>query len=324
MTKLREDLLLYGKWMLNATGYLGGQVEVTSRCYQRCAYCSSWRDPAHLGSWSFYQMVELFEDLATTPAFEHLTWTGGDPQAWEEFERTLLWVAEFPCRFALQITTPLSLPVSNPALWRQAFRDVRVSIDAATVDGYKRTRGVKLDPLQILQNLEQLAHPRVATFTVVSPENLEEIPRLLELLEPLPLRRRIFVPVWGVDLPAAYWEAYHTLRQRYAGREGTNFGEGMAFNPEHKCWAGTAGFHLKSNGDVYPCPLVGGEAVATCPEFKLGNYFARPHLEPFRQLFMRRFASAESVASCVDICQYKQCQLNAIGQLASATCLALP
>jgi MoaA/NifB/PqqE/SkfB family radical SAM enzyme len=41
---MREDLLVYGKAITSRSGYIAGQVEVTSRCVQACAHCQNRAD----------------------------------------------------------------------------------------------------------------------------------------------------------------------------------------------------------------------------------------------------------------------------------------
>ena len=71
---IRQDVAYYGKLAALKLGYVAGQVEVISSCFQHCRACDSWRDDAsgkQKGEWPLSAMKQLVEELATMKTFEH-------------------------------------------------------------------------------------------------------------------------------------------------------------------------------------------------------------------------------------------------------------
>jgi radical SAM protein with 4Fe4S-binding SPASM domain len=346
--KIREDILLYAKLAQRRLGMVAGQVEVTSHCYQRCRACSSWRedrDKSQSGEFTLDQMRNLAMKLRLIRTFEHLTLTGGDPQAWPWLEDFLAWFIQLEhdlgVRFRLQVSTALMEAVEEPKLWRKAFSDVRVSFDALDAGVYTACRGVVVDPLEILERLARLDHPSVATLTTVHSDNIGQVePILFELKRRtesgLKLRKAIFLLALGTL--AGEWSQPFLQKWERLGEVArsmpfqTNFCEDPRLvlrameNPEMErlpCRVGNISFHIKANGDVYPCCLVGGEAIETCPEFALGNLHGEDLVE-----IMGRYEVKQHYlnlnAPCRKVCQFKQFQVNLAGEMAAKTRLAMP
>ena len=322
---LRDDIKFYGKYARYGASYVAGQLELTTRCFQRCAHCQSWREAegAH-AEWSLEDAKGLLMQLCEMH-FEHLSFTGGDPQAWPHLPALLAW---FQGRYALQISTALmrDLEPAEAKLWREKVADVRVSLDAASLEGYEAMRGVAADPLQILDRLRALQHPRPATMTTVSEANIDEIPRIVSLLSGMNLRRAMFLPALGVEHSQEFWLRYRDLTRVYSSMHWTSFNETVAFAAmpsETKCWVRNISFHIKANGDLYPCCLVGGEAITTDERFRLGNV----HQNQLRDIRARTFPVAcygRTGMPCDAICQYKQRQMNAAAEAAGAVRLSMP
>ena len=131
--KIRDDILLYGKMAQQELGYVAGQIEITSKCFQNCKYCRSPITGKFLGHFRLQQLQNFVDDLCTQfPMFEHLTLTGGDPQAWHDLDEFLDWwnMPQMLDKINLQVSTALARDVEDPDLWRSAIKNLRVSIDA--------------------------------------------------------------------------------------------------------------------------------------------------------------------------------------------------
>ena len=92
---------------------------------------------------------------------------------------------------------------------------------------------------------------------------------------------------------------------------------------------GQISFHMKANGEYYPCCLVGGEVLKTYPSMTDGNYFDGYSITEIweRGRCARPLAYApenQSVVPCCEICQYKQWSLNKAVHEASQKRLAMP
>ena len=355
---LREDLTRYGKLLTNGTGYVAGQLEVTSRCFQHCKGCDSWREDlsgAATGEWDFESVQQLCRELASMPSFEHLSLTGGDPQAWPHLYHFLQWWKDnmVETGIRLQLNTALTQPLDSEMreLFRVAVDDLRISLDGLTVETYEKIRGRGLhnkgnctNPEAVIERMCELEHPGLTTNTTVFPENIHEVVPILNQLNDLlslgqlKIRKAHFLAVIGdrgrLDLSTRhFWDEWERIREHakklslptsvsenpHAVREALAAGLGR----ELRCWSGRSTFHIKCDGWVYPCCLVGGEALKTQQEFRLGNV----HEEGLKSIFARNNEPEHHYRDkpiCTKICQWKQLQLNMIGEAADKLVLAMP
>jgi len=335
----RPDLLLYGKLASQKVGYVAGQIEITSACSQRCFMCDSWKQHKTgqiKGTIPYHTLVNLFNELDRMPTFEHLTFTGGDPQDWKDQEGflsfdPLLEMLQDEFSFSLQVNTALIKPL-NPKVWRRSLNRVRVSLDAIKQETYRIIRGDNRDPEEILERMEILDHRNLSTMTCVSDHNIDEIPSLIRRLNKMKSkpRKMMFLPAMGVKLSSRFHAKYRRLKNIYSTIP-TSFAEDTTWvrtfvesleASDIRCWGGAITFHIKCNGDVYPCCLVGGEAIKTWESFKIGNIYDLP-LEQIQQSYTPR-EHYYSTSPCCDACQWKQLMLNCIGEEASRNILAMP
>ena len=283
------------------------------------------------------------------PSFEHLSFTGGDPQAWGPLHDFMGWWLETTMPFKLQISTALARPITDAAFWRAAIEDVRVSFDAVDPLIYAKRRGDRTNtPGDILDRMRKLKHARLSTITTVGPDNIENMPAtiyaLRRLAEDVPFRKAMFLPVLGpkgVGGHEQFWEQWEDIRE-VAATTGlpTSFAENplvirkeIEAAPETRCWAERMSFHLKPNGDLFPCCLIGGEALPTQYLAHYGNVheltletiyagFREKCQDPEDELPPQRYEDCE--CGCKDICQFKQFQLNLACENASRVRLAMP
>lgn len=365
----REDLLGYGKMIAAGRGYIAGQIEVTSRCYQSCVGCDSWREDVsgvQRGEWTLSELQEVVIGLVGMPDFEHLTLTGGDPQAWPHLSDFLRWwertVSCVDRRITLGFNTALtrSLSAADLQLWRRVIDDLRISLDGVDEEIYNSIRGVKIPsgkinkagavvykagtattPDEVLDRMCALEHPGLTTNTTVFNQNIDHVPKILEtLLElygdgRLKIRKAHFLAVIGDRglLADQFWNKWELLRTNARGLTlPTNFSENPARVREYlvsgsaddvPCYASGVSFHIKANGDVYPCCLVGGEALKTQPDFIIGN----AKKQTMRQIHSKIIRSRDYEnpnKPCRNICQWKQFQINLAGHRMANQVLAMP
>lgn len=347
----RRDLLLYGKQMVNPVGFVSGQMELTSKCEQRCVSCQSWLDHnsgVQRGEWLFQHAKNFFFSLAYffETKFEHLTLTGGDPQSWPHLHQLIEYYQAEGYPFKLRVNTALPEEVVRPDLWRSALSEVRLSLDAVDPEYYRAMRGVHTDPNDILVRAMELDHPCLSTLTCVSQRNIDHIPKIVERLEwlrekgRLNLRKAIFIPIRDMNdralvqlqlRPEEYQEKWKRLQDEYEYLDWTSFGEQVPEGSlsQHKgvtCWVSRITFHVKHNGDLYTCCLMGGEALQTRKEFKVGNV-----LEESVAMIWDRAARNppknvydDPDSPCSRICLFKQSSMNLIAEEASRTSLSMP
>jgi len=337
----RPDMMFYAKLAQRKVGYVAGQMELTSTCGQKCAACDSWR--AHkkgeiTGTFSYEKINDIFQQLNKIPTFEHLSMTGGDPQHWEDptcnanLDTILTWLAP-TAKFSLQVNTALIVEPNIP-LWQKSLSRIRVSLDGVNQATYRIMRGDDRDPREILDRMDRLAHPGLATNTCVTDYNIDEVPQIIEALNKLknPPRKAMFLAVMDFKIGDKFWEKYARLKDIPSHHVETSFQEDVqgvrefVVSPEAAdipCYVGGITFHLKCNGDMYPCCLVGGEAIKTREEMKIGSVHENT-IEQIQRSY-RLFPHYKSCNSpCQKVCQWKQLQINRLAHAASKVKLTMP
>lgn|SRR5574343_440938 len=362
--QFRPDLLALGSLAALNPILLAGQVEVTSRCFQSCLGCDSWREDlagTQTGEWSCYGLFDFVRQLRRfSPKFKHLSLTGGDPQAWPHLSEFLRLVRdEFP-DLEIQLNTALTQDVVDRYVWKTAINDLRISLDGVTEAGYNAIRGkmrpvekegkrayekgAATTPEQVIRRMIELQHERLTTNTTIFHQNIQEARPILARLkraveeEGLLIRKAHFMAAIGDRGPKDVLQHSYLQewRELYAMSRDVPFETNITESPLEvrkflasgkadgiPCYAGGVSFHIKPNGDWYPCCLVGGEALETKEAFKMGNAKREPISE-----IMSRYKPKTDYASCdspcKNICQWKQLQVNAAGHLAASKTLAMP
>jgi len=141
----------------------------------------------------------------------------------------------------------------------------------------------------------------------------------------------MFLAVLGASVKAGYWEKYAALKKISSPHVQTSFQEDVvgvrAFcdSPEAEklpCHVGGISFHIKCNGDVYPCCLIGGEAVKTQESMKIGNILSSPI--SFIQADYQPSCHYKKGSPCSEVCQWKQVHMNRLTQAAKGITLTMP
>lgn len=328
---------MYAKLAQRRAGYVAGQLELTSECFQKCFACDSWkqhasgqiRDQFELG-----EAKDLLNQLQHLPTFEHLSFTGGDPQSWEPFDHLLYWAKPI-IRFSMQANTALCVDPPDFDLWRTSLRRIRVSLDGVTRETYRKARGDDRDPEEILDRAERLAHPGWQTNTCVSDVNIDEVPAIIARLSRMktPPRKAMFLAVLDWKTAPDFWAKYSLFKDMFwPANVVTSFSEDVkavrefTVSPEAAeipCYTGAITFHIKCNGDVYPCCLVGGEAIKTRKEMAIGNVH-RDRIEEIQSRYIPMLHYKNSNSPCRQVCQFKQLHLNRLAHEASKLVLTMP
>lgn len=317
MKGMRPDLLLYAKVAQYGSAFVAGQLELTNKCMQRCPMCKSWQDTEPMGYFGIAHAMRLWQELNNTPSFEHLSLTGGDPQCYTELQQ----LAELPRKFRLQISTAL---MKRPEPWYASFDRIRISIDALTPELYRKMRGVERSPVEVFEWMEPL-EVEFATLTTINEHNAKGLDQMLALLHHARqrnprYRKAIFLLELGRELPEWVLQEYQRAGEvaNSLGME-TSFGEDILETREiansheargWRCAVGDISFHIKCNGDIYPCCLVGGEAITTQPEFRLGNFMIEQQLQPSRNKYRAKARCLYNEPVCRQVCQWKQLHIN--------------
>jgi len=338
----RPDLTCYAKMAVYKIGYVAGQVELTSLCSQRCLFCDSWR--SHVkgsikGTLSYITIIKLLRQLNQIPTFEHLSFTGGEPMDWQDpdshmnFDELLRQIRYQGIKFSLQVNTTLVKSIDY-STWLNSLDRVRVSLDGIRRETYKMLRGDDRDPEEILEKMELLAHPGLSTMTCVSEGNIKEIPDIIARLNRMknPPRKAMFLAVLGKEIKEEFWKEYNLLKRIESPRVQTSFQEDVmgvrafcnsAEAEKVPCAVGGITFHIKCNGDVYPCCLIGGEAIKTQEHMKIGNINEFTGL-PGIQAEYKAKCFYHKGSPCSEVCQWKQVHINRLTHAAKRIILTMP
>ena len=337
-------------------GLVCGQVELTSDCFQRCVGCESWRDNLngrHQGVWSLDNLVQLLDEIQKWfgNTFEHLSFTGGDPQSWPHLRELFIWIDKRTTGgewlWDFQVSTALTRDIAEAEgfLWRTLIHDVRISLDGATSETYNKIRRDQLGntPVRIVERACKLSHPRTAFITTVFEENVDEMFEIAALVDSywrrgeLPLRRHMFLAALGARKGRhadEFWEKWRVQAERISS-ELDGYPSSLAEDPrkvyeeimENKhlpCRVGNVSFHLKADGSYYPCCLVGGEAIATCPPLKIGDFPTHSLFDLYWKFNSVSKHYGNGTLPCRQVCQFKQFSLNKIAEEAAGTRMAMP
>ncbi len=345
--RLKKEFAYYAKIALNRLGWIAGQVELTTKCFQRCRGCMSWQQPHK--EFTLDQLKIACQQLVSFPTFEHLTLTGGDPQAWSSLNEFFRWYIAVKPQFKLQINCAMTQPIKNRWLWREALSDIKVSMDSCNEKIYQLIRGdKKTTPQMIMDRCWKLDHPRLAFNVTVYPENQIGLVDLIYNLnwhhqQGLSIRKVMITAGIGSEARKGnqdknFWDIWQKHKKIILSDK--NIAINTSFHELHDedelmvrdicslqgiksvhCWSSLLGFHAKPNGDLYPCCIVGGEVAETLEEFKVGNIFESNLKELYPTLTSQLHYKKEV---CRDNCMYKQLQLNLITEQASEVILSLP
>lgn len=328
-----DELRGYTQLAILNPRWISVQIELTSDCDQTCAGCDSWlehkRNPQQMDlNW----LVPLLWDLQTTGC-QHVAFTGGDPVAWPSLPEFLKTDGAWPKKMRFTLNTALTRDL-DWRLVRKRFSRVRVSLDAATDETYKKCRGKVAELQPVLRRLRAMAHPGLSTLTTIYPRNVREISDILVLLQKeveagLQLLKASFNLGIGPRSGNLIYNEVHSEYASWREKIGewnlpfeTSFSieDGLA-NREWcagddavgvRCWTGAISAHIKPNGDVYPCCLAGGEALATQQDLRCGNVFQsslrtiQANYVPSHDYKKHHF--------CRESCQVKQATFNQLAE----------
>lgn len=197
--------------------------EVTNRCNLLCETCPrthfELEPPADL---SYERMVEIGDQL---PVLERLVLHGvGEPLLNPDLPRMIAYGVGRGAHVVFNTNGVLLNGRRGDAVTEAGLADLRVSLDAATPETYRRIRGADVLP-RILRNLEAFTlrrasrgeeRPAVSIWATVVRENLDELPDLVRLAgevgaTEVNLQRLVFN---GIGLAVAEQSVYRDLSAR--------------------------------------------------------------------------------------------------------------
>jgi radical SAM protein with 4Fe4S-binding SPASM domain len=256
------------------------QWHITERCNLRCAHCYqddytrnelSFTDLLQVLS-QFKELLAIFQQRAGQPIPAHITVTGGEPFARQDFLELLAVFADHRSLFSFAILTNGTFIDAAMAqrLRQLAPRFVQVSIEGTTAT-HDRIRG-KGNFAQTVEAIKQLRKQDLSTLIAFTAhrDNYREFPEVARLGRQLGVNRvwaDRMIP-WGSGsqlqtLTAQETKTFleimaHTRAKRTWFNRGTEIALHRALqflvggHPYH-CTAGDSLLTVQPNGDLYPC-----------------------------------------------------------------------
>lgn len=147
---------------------------VTRRCNYRCGYCDSWRTPGP--ELNTEQVCDLIDEFAREGT-RQIIFTGGEPLVKEGIERIIERCAEQEIRVGINSNGAL-VPQKLPDL--DDLRTLTLSLDGPErVQDKLRGPGCFRDVMNAIE-AAQSRNLRLRLLTVLSSENLDDVPFVLE------------------------------------------------------------------------------------------------------------------------------------------------
>lgn len=259
-------------------------VEVTNRCNLRCPHCASASGRAREDEMSLSEFRAVVADLAALGC-ERLTILGGEfvlRPDWFDIARAVK-----ESGIALQLITNglLVTPEVRTLIQQLDPQVIGVSIDGASPEGYRATRGVDgfAKCRRLLDELVSDGLRQVSAITTFSSRNIREFDRFVENFVDTPI-------VWQVQIAHKAGERFDDrlllAREDYKwlvdritdcllrlnGRLKLQLMDDFGYFPLspglrflcqswNGCQAGRQVVGIRANGDVLPCLSLGGDFV---------------------------------------------------------------
>lgn len=293
-------------------------VEVTNRCNLRCPHCASDSGCARVDELSFDEMMSVVHDLATLGC-KAFTMLGGEfllRPDWFEIGRA---VREKGLELQLITNGLLVTPGTRAQFKALDPQTVCVSLDGATPEGYRATRGVDgyARCRRLLDDLVTDGFRQVSAITTFSARNLNDFDRFVEQFIDTPI-------VWQIQIAHRAGERFDDglllsrnqykwfvekvtdclfdLNKRLRLQVMDDFGY-YPFSPKLRflcqtwrgCEAGRRVIGIRANGDVLPCLSLGANFIED-------NLRRRPLVDIWRDPASFPRFRGKSVADLTGVC----------------------
>jgi len=303
--------------------YLPGEVvwAVTKRCNLRCKHCSiSEEDPKELTTEEGFAIIEDAAKLGPVK----FAFTGGEPLLRKDIYDLIEYASSFDMQVVMATNGTLITKEVSRKLKKSGLERAAISIDGIgnAHDDFRGVNGAFEDVLRGMKACED-AELAIQLFTMVTHDNYEEVPKIIQLADDLSLWRIYLIYLIAVGRGKEISEAclstdenmkffdYVADKQKevkvwlkpicnpqywaYMTDKGlVDHDDGIEFTG---CTAGITRFHIFPNGDVTPCAYL---------PVKTGNIREQRFLDIVRDSEMFKALRAREVKGQCASCKYKQ------------------
>jgi radical SAM protein with 4Fe4S-binding SPASM domain len=174
--------------------------DVTYRCNAQCAYCTNWT--SHHPVMPLSDARKLVERVTRLGTFQ-MSLSGGEPLTRKDIVPIVQAIRQAGMRCAIVSNGSLGREQLYRELMEAGLNSLIFSLDGATPESHERFRhGTSFEKL--IASIETCTRliaehgfaTRISTNTVLTNSNVEEIPKIAELVRSLGLKDFKFQPVW--------------------------------------------------------------------------------------------------------------------------------
>lgn len=228
------------------------QVALCDACFNRCIMCDHpLRDPKRMNAEHWVMALKRFAERG----LEAVCYSGGDPMAYSDFNVVMQAHIALGVKFGMTITGYVP-PTIDLILLKQA-EWVRVSLDAVTPEVYEKVRG-KIKVQKVLTSIEAMlaAGVPVALGITEHADNQADLPNVM---------------AWAEAHGITDIETHHL--QPFSAPRAVRVPDKWfrKIEPFQNCHAVFYQLYIDASGDVYPCCMTAGDALAAPQAYALGN-----------------------------------------------------
>jgi MoaA/NifB/PqqE/SkfB family radical SAM enzyme len=165
--------------------------QVTYNCNYRCSFCTYWQNDFKPHEENSLEDFAIGSDKLSEMGSLNVSLAGGEPLLRRDLHQIVAVVARD--HFPYLTTSGAGVtPKRARELWEAGLWGASVSVDYATAENHNRHRGIKFAYERALKAIDQLleartdpSYQRVQIISVLTNDNLDEMPALCELARSL-------------------------------------------------------------------------------------------------------------------------------------------
>jgi radical SAM protein with 4Fe4S-binding SPASM domain len=256
------------------------QVALTDSCFNRCIGCGHpMREQRVMGVSDWLSFLESLP----VGVLESVCYSGGDPFAYHDFNKVMIWHIENAVEFGCTVTGYVPPAIDLNLLSFARF--VRVSLDAIDPEVYAKVRG-KTPLAKVLDGVTRMiaAGVKVGLGITLHPDNEGQLPKILQ-----------WAGIMGIaDIDTRY--AYPLSNPKWPD---VDMGQ-RGVLPFKSCKAALYQLYIDSDGSVYPCCITAGDTRAKAKGYALGNIYVDEWRDVWREVVVY---SELDISQLPDICR---------------------
>lgn len=269
------------------------QVALCDQCFNRCIMCDHpLREPKRMIAEHWIHALKMFAPRGV----ESVCYSGGDPMAYSDFNHVMQAHIDLGVEFGMTITGYVPPTIDLQLLKRAAW--VRCSLDAVTPEIYEKVRG-KIKVEKVLASIEAMlaAGVPVALGITEHADNQSDLPNVM---------------AWAAERGITDIETHHL--QPVSAPRAVRVPDKWfrKIEPFKNCHAVFYQLYIDASGDVYPCCMTAGDALAAPQAYALGNLWHDPWERIWTRVIEYSELEYEALPNVCRDCIQRLSQINMI------------